>query len=791
GRADLYALGVMLYELTTGRLPFTGDDPLAVISQHLHAPVVPPRALNPNIPPALESVIVSLLAKRPEDRPASAGEVRRRLEHLDEEPETGVMEMPSLLDRIARGRFVGRQRELAEAQGLWQRACGGEGHVLLVSGEPGIGKTRFVRELTTKVQVSGGRVLTGECYADAAAPYAPIAQLLRDSFDTLRLDPRQFPESTAVGLAAIAPDLRFRWPTLAPSTEQDAQVEQQQVFESAVAWCTALAANGPLLLFVDDTHWADSASLSLLRHLARRTRRLPLLIVVTYREIELDQTRPWNQVLLDLNRERLATRIKLTRLSREETCEMMCALFGEELSSSFVDALYRETEGNPFYIEEVVKGLVEEGKLVVSEGRWTAPNIEEIEIPQSVRLALQSRIGNLSEDAQEVLRLAAILGREFDFETLHRASELSEDALIAALEAAERAQLIEEQHDKNGAVVFSFEHALIRLTLWEGVGSLRRKRLLRRTAEAIAAVHPTDYERIAGHYRTAGDAAQARRYYLQAGERALSVYANEDADRSFRLVLDLDAPADERRRALAGLGESLAPRARHKEAFEAWREAIGLARAAGDWEQVAHLYTRMSRASWGAGDVPGGLALAREGMAAMEGQDETPAFAGLVHEIARACYFNGLPEEGMALATRALEMARRMQAVRVEAESLTTIGVLLQRESRYAEVRSCYEQAIALAEPASLYTTAARAHHNLASILMGMGRFTDAREHARRGVELTGKTGDLFFQTYEMALELNASVLLGDAEDVKRTYERLLEIRSRSAPASEPDLFLT
>lgn len=154
GRADLYALGVMLYQLTTGKLPFEADDPLAVITQHLHAPVVPPRAKNHAIPPALDALIVQLMGKKPQDRPASAAGVRAALESLGSgqvarTPDLVAYRELSLLDRIVRGQMVDRKRELEEARTFWQRARNGEGQVLLISGEPGIGKTRFVREITT------------------------------------------------------------------------------------------------------------------------------------------------------------------------------------------------------------------------------------------------------------------------------------------------------------------------------------------------------------------------------------------------------------------------------------------------------------------------------------------------------------------------------------------------------------------------------------------------------------------------------------------------------------------
>jgi ABC-type oligopeptide transport system substrate-binding subunit len=539
GRADLYALGVMLYELTTGRLPFTADDPMAVISQHLHAPVVPPRLKNAAIPPFLDSSIIRLLSKDPTDRPTSAAEVLRVLDSPDIlDREVIPAEGSSVLERIERGRMVGRERELREARALWSGVLSGQGQTLLVSGEPGIGKTRLVRELATQAEVSGGRALVGASYAEGGTPYGAVRQMLHQVLPDESEDGFDVPESVLADLLALAPELHLRYPDVSPNPPLDPQTEQQRLFESLVIFITALSERTPLLLFMEDVHWADSGTLFLLRHLARHTRRQRVMIVATYREVELDEARPLHEVLLDFQRERLATRLKLPRLDREGTKELLAVLFDEGITPEFLEGIFRETEGNPFFIEEVCKALVESGRLYYKDGRWHRPSIEELGIPQSVRVAIQSRVRVLPTDAQETLHLAAVLGREFDLDTLAQASDQDEEALIEAMERAEEAQLIEEVSSGGGGT-FAFIHGLFATTLVESLRTLQRRRLHRRVAVAVEARHPDDLEALAFHYNYAGDAEKAVDYLLKAGDRARKLYAYQEAVVSYQQALEL------------------------------------------------------------------------------------------------------------------------------------------------------------------------------------------------------------------------------------------------------------
>jgi predicted ATPase len=442
-----------------------------------------------------------------------------------------------LVDRIRRGHWVGREREMAEATALWQRVVQGEAQVFSLRGEPGVGKTRFVRELASKASLEGASVLTGECYAEGSAPYAPLAQMFREFYENFPQATIELPDKILNNLLPILP----RSPQFIENLSDlkiDSKAERQQVIEGLIAFCSELSSRNPLLLFIDDAHWGDTDTLYLLRNLARRVRRLPVLIVMTYREAELESAPVLQEILVDLNHDRMVLQLKLERFTRDETGNLLAAMFEEVITPEFLEGIFRQTEGNPFFIEEVCKSLVEAGQLSFKDGRWHRPEMAEIRIPQTVRAALQDRLQKLPRAAQDALRMAAILGGDFDFETLKQACDLDEETLITALESAVRAQLIVEPKTVQAAGLrFSFVHVLIPTTLRESIIHVRRRRLHLRAARAIEAVHPDNFEHLAYQFNEAGDIEHARQFYIRAGDRAQRVAPGEAA-RFYQAALD-------------------------------------------------------------------------------------------------------------------------------------------------------------------------------------------------------------------------------------------------------------
>ncbi len=800
GRADLYSLGVMLYELSAGRLPFAGDDPLTVIAQHLHAPPVPPTTYQPDIPAALEALILRLLSKLPEDRPASAEEVGRVLERIARKSTELILSASdapeaSPLERLVRGRLVGRDAELAEARAVWQAATGEQGapaeeavgaeppRVLLIAGESGAGKTPFVRALRALAEVSRGRWLHGECYAEGGAPYAPfdaVFGMLAGEAAWLE----SLPPVVAADLALIAPSLRGALGA-APT---EATGDRTRVFESALAACQGIIRAGrgrnpppaPLMIVIEDVQWADPASLALIRHLARRARsaRAKLLLVLTCRESEA-AARALQDLLLDFTRERLAARIEINPFSRDQTGELLSVMFQQTPPSAFVDEIYRETDGNLFYIEEVCKTLIESGVVYRSGARWEFPGELCCEaLPQSVRLMLQARIARLAPETQDALRLAAVIGREFDFETLHRASDASEDALVDALEEAQHAQLVVEARDarRGQDEVFRFAHNLIAATLRDGLSGLRRRRMHRRVGEVIETLRPDDHATLGYHFLESGDSGRARGHLSAAGDAARRAYANAAALKFFTdaLALTPDATPErfdlllaraatldvlgQRGQQKADLEEMLIlaerldddPRrfeallaqadydlgTQHLHAREPAQKAVEIARRLGDKAREGRALVCLGLDARLHGDLARSLPALELGAERLREADRLRDAAACLQTLSLTLGDLAEFDRARAASEEAIRLARQIGDRRVEGTALRRLAISIADQQQFAEALPIAEEALRLHQLVGDTVEQCHSRNVLGIVLAYLGRGAEAEAHWRAALPL-------------------------------------------------------
>src|ERR1700736_14815 len=429
---------------------------------------------------------------------------------------------------------IGRVQEFTTLRLLVDRVHSGGAQVALVCGEAGIGKSRLVAEVKASAAAHDFLLLEGQCFqTDSASPYAPLLDLFRAYFarqvPTSLLDPMH---SFASTLLRLLPELALLFPdlaTLPTPSSVDPEEEKRRLFAALTHFVTEQAAQHPVLLVVEDIHWCDDLSLDLLLYLARRCRQVPLLLLVTYRSEEFyPRLRRW---LTQLDRERLAQEFVLERLSRTEVAAMLHAMLETKqgVDADLLDTLYARSEGNPFFVEELLKSLMTTGELVCVDGTWKRTE-RRAPVPRSVQEAVQQRTAYLSADAKRLLTLAAVAGRRFNVTLLQEVMHCDEAHLLALLKEAMAAQLVVEE----AADQFAFRHALTQEAITASLLLRERQGLHRNLAETLERLFtasPTSRERyleeLAYHSSEAGMWEQALAYLQEAGEKALTLYAQQ------------------------------------------------------------------------------------------------------------------------------------------------------------------------------------------------------------------------------------------------------------------------
>jgi predicted ATPase len=485
----------------------------------------------------------------------------------DETAGVGGCPLPPLLRAAPSVAFVGRDEERSLMERSRAQARAGAQQVVLLSGEPGIGKSRLASFAAHGAHGEGFAVLWGACTEELAVPYEPwiavCSQLVEHA--PVELLERHV-ERHGGELARLARDLPRRLPGVPEPQTSDPETERFLLFSAVSGALVELAAAMPVCVVLDDLHWADAQSVALLKHVATSGGSSALQAIVAFRDSDLAPGHPLAAVLADLRRTEGVERIALEGLGATEVSEVMAAAAGHELDAhglALAGEIATETDGNPFFVGEVLRSLVESGRLRYDEAteRWIIDRSTPLGLPESVRDVVGRRVERLGDETREVLTLGAVIGRSFDLDLLTRLVETPEGDLLDRLEAAVEASLLDESDERVGR--FRFVHALINQTLYERLGATRRASVHHRVAVALEEWCEGDPgERVgelALHWRLAGaDNAKAGRYSALAGRRALDSLAPAQAARLFADALELlgEAGSAERCEALIGLGEA-------------------------------------------------------------------------------------------------------------------------------------------------------------------------------------------------------------------------------------------
>jgi class 3 adenylate cyclase/tetratricopeptide (TPR) repeat protein len=495
--------------------------------------------------------------------------------------------------------FVGRDSERASLRRDVDAALGGHGRLGLVAGEAGVGKSRLVAEVGAEAQARGMGVLTGHCVQmDGATPYLPYVEIVEQAISSPRspLAMREALGDVAPEIARIAPVLRRVFPDIEPPVELPTELARRYLWNSFGEFLLRAAQRRPLLLVLEDLHWADESTVLLTEYLAPLLPQMPVLVLGTYRDDEVDLSHPLSRVISQLGRRRLVDRITLRRLSFGGVRAMVQALAGQPPPEELVRVIDSETEGNPFFVEEVYLHLAESGVLFDERGR-VRPDLgaREVSVPQSVRLVVGKRLDQLSAPTRDVLVAAAVSGRVFAPDVVREVTGADPDAMLDAFDEAEGARLVTAT---TGDGHLAFTHELIRQTLLADLSTMKRERLHLRAADAIERLYADEVDAHAGelahHLSLAGlsaDQARLVRYLTVAGERAADVAAWGDAVARFEHALSvLPAGSEEARAALLErLAMALRSLGRWDDALRRMNEALDVFERLGRTDAVGRL----------------------------------------------------------------------------------------------------------------------------------------------------------------------------------------------------------
>ncbi len=589
--------------------------------------------------------------------------------------------------------LIDRAEEMQVLREAADRAAGGQGSVVFLYGEAGIGKTRLARELGAYARSRGMQVLSGRCPAlfrmDGVPPYVLWEEVIKDYMDVCTLEELyKVIGSYPIEVSKLIPELEKKLRLVPQSFPLSPEHSRDRLFEAVSQFITNISREAPLLVILDDLQWTDQSSLLLLHYLARGVYKESLLLLGAYRDTYVDKKHPLSPVLKELNRERLLQSVPMKRLSFDDALEMIKRILEQDdVSKEFCKLVYEKTRGNPFFVEEVIKSLKEEEVIYCAKNKWKIREISKIEFPETVKDVIKARISRLDDECQRVLTLASFVGKDFTFEALRGVTGFKEDKLLKLMGKMLRTGLIKARVTR-GEDVCSFTDIIVRDVVHEEVNPLERRRLHRVVGSALEKVYAKNIDEHLGelalHFLEGGDKEKSLDYFLRAGEKTAEIYANSEAASYFQSALKLlkekEGELEQRGRVLERLGDIRMILFELEAGLKYWNDALLLWEQLQEKEKVSRLHRKIANVLWGEmDDTEKAKDHYNKALKILETAPESVELASLYVDMATQISVKrpGDMAEALSWAEKGFELAKKLNAYEVIARSYTSLGGVL------------------------------------------------------------------------------------------------------------------
>jgi serine/threonine protein kinase/tetratricopeptide (TPR) repeat protein len=750
-RADLYSLGIMLYELLTGRLPFSSDDPMKLLSSHLEQKPVPPLELSPWIPKNLNHLILKLLEKSPQDRPSSS-QLKKTFYSLSKR-KSFCEDERMFLSHLSGGTIVEREKELASVLNKLNEATTSRGRFVLIQGELGIGKSLLIKDLKIKAQLKGILFVDSRCYGQESSPNYPIKKILLKLVPYIKekspslLD--EFDQEIKVILSQGSNDSTH------PST--DLALEEERLKSRIALLLVKTSQVLPFCICLEDLHWAPEASLKILEKIASFLPDSRIFLCGTLREEELNPQSPLKSLVNNLARKPYFESIKLNRLNSEGLKKFLSSKFGKTgLPTQLVNYIYKTTSGNPFFAIEVLKYLLEK-RIIFMDGKRLkvdSEGLNSILIPDHIEKIWVENLDRYDESIQNFLSISALAGKGFDLEIIKFLSGYSENKIFDILFLLLSDQiLIQSKKGKGENLWYEFANLSLKHLLYERLPDRKRTFLHKKLGEFLEKRKDWDphekAEDIAYHFIKSNDYHKAFQYSMICAEKASGQFAHHEINYYLKSALEASLKFEDKREGaekrllvLRKRGHLWKEVGELNSALKDYQESAKLAEILKDLPHQADSQRELGEIYRLKHDYKTGLNHLKQALEIYQKLEDAHGIASTLNNLGNLYWIDSQYDQAKGSYQKAFELHRKLGNKKLAALSLNNTGIICSIQYEYDEALEYFNQSLAIQRELENKEEIARGLNNVGVVMGLLAKYNQAIESFLEALKLNEKLGN-------------------------------------------------